>query len=62
MLKKAGFKNNDINVSISDLKRIGIGTCNDESLILDESSECYFIVGSTSVGTFVEGPFPCSVV
>ena len=26
-LKKSGFKNNDLQVSISDLKRIGVGTC-----------------------------------
>ena len=58
-LKKSGFINQDVNISISDLKRIGLGTCNDEDNIIDASSECYFIVGSTEVGTFVEGPFQC---
>jgi len=58
-LKKSGFVNSDINMSISDLRRIGLGTCNDENNIIDASSECYFVVGSTEVGTFVEGPFSC---
>ena len=26
-LKKSGFKNNDLTISINDLSRIGIGTC-----------------------------------
>ena len=29
-LKKSGFKNNDLEVSIKDLKRIGVGTCVEE--------------------------------
>lgn len=58
-LKKSGFKNQDLNVSIADLSRVGIGTCKDEEF-LDEDDECYFVVGSTATGTFVDGPFPCS--
>jgi hypothetical protein len=59
-LKKAGFINTDVNVSISDLSRIGLGSCLDESNIIDSSAECYFVVGTNEVGTFVEGPFPCT--
>jgi len=57
-LKKAGFRNSDIAVGIKDLDRIGIGTCTDSTGI-DEDDECFFIVGDTSTGTFVQGPFPC---
>lgn len=58
-LKKAGFKNRDLQTTIVDLDRIGIGDCKDEEDIIDEEN-CFFVVGSTAVGTFVEGPFPCS--
>lgn len=58
-LKKAGFMNADVNVGIDDLKRIGIGTCVDET-VLDEDDECFFITGDTGTGTFVQGPFPCA--
>lgn len=60
-LKKAGFKNQDIEITINDLSRLGIGTCIDTSTV-PVSQECYFIAGSTATGTFVEGPFPCSLV
>jgi hypothetical protein len=59
-LKKSGFINKDLSVSISDLKKIGLGSCADENLAIDESSECYFVVGTTGVGTYVEGPFSCA--
>lgn len=58
-LKKSGFKNNDVSVSISDLSRLGVGSCSDESVIADEDL-CFFISGNTATGTFVEGPFPCN--
>lgn len=58
-LKKAGFINEDVEVGIDDLKRIGIGTCVDET-VLDEEDECFFIAGDTATGTFVQGPFPCA--
>jgi hypothetical protein len=57
-LKKAGFSNSDIEINIADLTRVGIGTCFD-SEILPEDEDCFFIVGDTATGTFVEGPFPC---
>lgn len=58
-LKKSGFRNNNVNISIADLKRLGIGTCfNEQDLTEDEY--CYFVVGSTTVGTFVGGPYECS--
>ena len=64
-LKKAGFANDDVSITIDELTKIGVGTCQDED-VLDDSDECYFIVGSTgvagtgtAVGTFVQGPFPC---
>jgi hypothetical protein len=57
-LKKSGFKNQDIELSIDDLTRLGIGNCSDTAELPSEE-ECYFITGSTAVGTFVEGPFPC---
>jgi len=59
-LKKSGFKNKDIELSASELKKIGIGKCVDEDLIIDETELCYFVVSSTGVGTFVEGPFDCA--
>ena len=58
-LKKSGFNNSDVVATIGDLSRVGIGTCKDESNFL-EDNDCYFVVGNTAVGTFVEGPFPCS--
>jgi hypothetical protein len=57
-LKKAGFKNQDVEISLADLSRLGIGTCIDTSTI-PVGDVCYFIAGSTYTGTFVEGPFPC---
>lgn len=59
-LKKSGFKNKDIEIGSSELKKIGIGKCVDEDLLIDETELCYFIVSSTGVGTFVEGPFDCA--
>jgi hypothetical protein len=58
-LKKAGFKNNDLTVSINDLSRIGLGTCT-PAASLSETEECFFVTGSTLSGLFIEGPFPCS--
>lgn len=60
-LKKAGFKNADVELSISDLEKLGIGLCRDESVFVDDE-ECFFIVGSSTTGTLVEGPFPCNIV
>ena len=57
-LKKSGFKNDNVYIGFNELSRIGIGTCTDESVLLEED-ECFFIAGSTATGTFVEGPFPC---
>jgi len=58
-LKKSGFKNRDVNLTIEDLSRLGIGVCFDDQILSDEE-ECFFITGSTAVGTFIEGPFSCS--
>jgi len=58
-LKKSGFKNNDLTISINDLSRIGLGKCTPE-ITASDSENCFFITGSTSSGVFVEGPFPCS--
>jgi hypothetical protein len=57
-LKKSGFKNQDVEISIDDLSRLGIGVCKDTEELPSET-DCYFITGNTEVGTFVEGPFPC---
>lgn len=59
-LKKSGFRNQDITVGISELKKIGLGSCYDPNLVVDEGSQCYFVVSTTGVGTFVEGPFDCA--
>ena len=58
-LKKSGFKNSDLSIGILDLEKIGIGTCSDETRF-DEEELCFFIAGSTSTGTYVDGPFPCN--
>lgn len=58
-LKKSGFKNQDIKISINELSRVGIGTCFDTQPITED--ECYFIVGNTATGTLVEGPFDCEL-
>tara|TARA_R110001583_G_scaffold16234_13_gene66313 strand:- start:4043 stop:8185 length:4143 start_codon:yes stop_codon:yes gene_type:complete len=57
-LKKSGFVNNDLEIGIKDLNRIGIGTCSEEEGF-QEDDLCFFIAGSTATGTFVQGPFPC---
>ena len=57
-LKKSGFKNNDLEINIKDLKRIGVGTCVEEAGFVQDEL-CFFIAGSTATGTFVQGPFPC---
>jgi len=59
-LKKSGFKNQDVTLGINELKKIGLGSCYDPNLIPDEGSQCYFVVSTTGVGTFVEGPFDCA--
>jgi len=59
-LKKSGFKNRDLKLNINDLKKVGIGTCTDENYTAIENGDCYFVVGSSGVGTFVEGPFDCN--
>ena len=57
-MKKAGFANQDVEVSLGQLQSLGIGTCyTAEQLPAD--NDCYFVTGNTSVGTFVDGPFPC---
>lgn len=57
-LKKAGFANKNVEVTLDQLQNIGIGTCYTiEQLPAD--NQCYFVTGNTSNGTFVEGPFPC---
>ncbi len=61
-LKKSGFRNSDISLTISDLNRLGVGNCSDESAALTAEDECFFVVGQTGVGTFVEGPFSCNFV
>ena len=58
-LKKSGFINNDLAITISDLDRIGIGTCKDEDSITG-TDECFCVGGSTATVTFIDGPFPCS--
>lgn len=57
-LKKSGFINADKAITIEDLSRIGIGSCENVD-VLSEDDTCYFIAGSTAVGTFVGGSFPC---
>jgi hypothetical protein len=57
-LKKGGFKNQDVSIGIADLDRLGIGSCSDSETFAEEE-ECFFVAGSTAVGTFIEGPFPC---
>jgi hypothetical protein len=59
-LKKSGFKNKDISLGITELKKIGLGSCYDPDLVVSEGEQCYFVVSSTSVGTFVQGPFDCA--
>ena len=59
-LKKSGFRNEDISLNISELKKIGLGSCYDPDLIVTEGEQCYFVVSTTGVGTFVEGPFDCA--
>lgn len=58
-LKKSGFKNSDLTVSLNDISRLGIGTCVPANS-LTSSDDCFFVTGSTGTGLFVEGPFPCS--
>ena len=60
-LKKSAFRNSDLEIGISELNRIGIGSCVDDEALLEQGSECFFIVGSTATGTFVEGPFSCTL-
>jgi hypothetical protein len=59
-LKKSGFRNQDITLGITELKKVGLGTCYDPNLIISEGEQCYFVVSTTGVGTFVEGPFDCA--
>ena len=68
-LKKSGFINADVKIGIKDLSRIGIGVCQDTT-VFDEDELCFFIAGATggangtngaAVGTYVQGPFPCSL-
>lgn len=51
-LKKAGFKNSDLEIGVNDLSRLGIGSCSEveES---DDEELCSFIVGYAGAGTFV---------
>ncbi len=59
-LKKSSFRNQDISLGITELKKIGLGSCYDPDLIVSEDEQCYFVVSTTGVGTFVEGPFDCA--
>ena len=59
-LKKSAFKNKDIKLGITELKKIGLGSCSDPNLVVSEGEQCYFVVSSTGVGTFVQGPFDCA--
>jgi len=59
-LKKSGFRNQDISLGITELKKVGLGSCYDPNLIISEAEQCYFVVSTTGVGTFVEGPFDCA--
>lgn len=59
-LKKSGFINQDVSLGITELKKIGLGACYDPDLIITEGEQCYFVVSTTGVGTFVEGPFDCA--
>ena len=59
-LKKSGFRNQDITLGINELKKVGLGSCYDPNLVIEEGSQCYFVVSTTGVGTFVEGPFDCA--
>lgn len=59
-LKKSGFKNADVKIGIKDLSRIGIGTCADTTVFVEDDL-CYFISGNTATGSFVAGPFPCNL-
>jgi hypothetical protein len=59
-LKKSGFRNEDVNLNIGELKKIGLGTCFDPNLGVTDGEQCYFVVSTTGVGTFVEGPFDCA--
>ena len=57
-LKKSGFKNKDISLGITELKKVGLGLCEDTSII-EEGEQCYFVVGTSGTGVFIEGPFDC---
>lgn len=62
-LKKSGFINEDVELGVTELNRIkyGIGSCIDNSVAEGTATkDCYFIVGDTKTGTFVQGPFPCN--
>jgi hypothetical protein len=59
-LKKSGFRNQDITLGITELKKVGLGSCYDPNIIISEGEQCYFVVSTTGVGTFVEGPFDCA--
>lgn len=62
-LKKSGFANKDIEVSVSDLQRLryGIGSCIDNTITdAAPDGDCFFVLSDAATGTFVEGPFPCN--
>lgn len=59
-LKKSGFKNQDVTLSIQDLSRLGIGSCFDEQII-EQDGQCFYIVSSSDSGTILEGPIPCDL-
>jgi hypothetical protein len=58
-LKKAGFANQDVSVSLADIQRIGLGSCTDESSLVP-GTECFAVESSTATGLYISGPFPCS--
>ena len=57
-LKKSGFKNSDVRLTIDDLTRLGVGSCYEQQLYV-EDGQCYYIVGGTNGGNYLEGPFDC---
>jgi len=57
-LKKSGFKNKDIALGINELKKIGLGECFDQNAFSPED-QCYFVVGTSGTGVFIDGPFDC---
>lgn len=58
-LKKAGFKNQDLELNVKDLNRLGIGSCFDNQIV-EQDGECYIVVSNSDGSTRLEGPVACS--